>query len=143
MVKTPSPKKKKPVKSRILSIDVRITYCHTNGKQRVMVIDTTKVKGITWDPGAHASKLPGVVDKDPKNRLRRKGKPDEFGACPKVKLQVPKEKLQVPKEEPQVTVEGLQVRTSYALSAGATEPSGDSVCCWWDGTQWICPDEVE
>jgi hypothetical protein len=106
-------------RSRILSIDIRIRYCHANGRQREMVIDTTKVKGITWDVESFASTLPGKADKDPKNRLRFTGTPEDLGPCPEES------------EEPEVRFLSI----SYSAD--------DAVCCWWDGTQWICPDEVE
>lgn len=120
MAEIPSPDRTPRGKSRILSIDIRITYCHSNGKQREMVIDTTKVKGITWDVGAHDSTLPGKdgVDQNPANRLRFTGKPEDLGPCPE--------------ESEQSDVQYISL--SYVDGAA---------CCWWDGAQWICPDEVE
>jgi hypothetical protein len=126
MAEIPSPDATPRERSRILSIDIRITYCHANGKQRQMVIDTTKVKGIAWDLGAHDSTLPGKdgVDTNPENRLRFTGMPEELGPCPEEGL--------YQQGTPRSSIQLMQFTNG-----------GEAVCCWWDGVQWICPDEVE
>jgi hypothetical protein len=125
MAKTPHPPSPDDVPSpahdpgemlskKILDVEIWITYCHADGKIRRRELDTSKLKGIAWDHSAHDTKLP---------------KDDEIDTTPAGRLPL----TGPPKKYGECGATGKPVHS---------RPPGGA-CCWWNGSRWICPDDVE